>query len=224
MMNEITPEQAKAERGVKWVYWWLFWSPLITVPCMGVNLSNAYRPADYMWSILWSTLPHLILLLGLLSPYRYAQRHMQQALMLVGLRALLTAFIFGLSRGEAWGFWVITNGALWLWGTFAGLGQVRRGECWLMRVRRESAELPRPWAALLGASTAPAAPPAPSAASSLITPSDPLAAFLKGRSLVNSGQRAEAVACFLAVFRSGSPELRQQAVSALGQLGEVETF
>ncbi len=217
-------EQAKAERGIRWVYWWLFWSPLITVPCMAFNLSYAYQPADYMWSILWSALPHLILLFGLRSPYRYAQRHTQQALMLVGLRALLTAFIFGVWKGEAWCFWVITNGALWLWGTFAGLGQVRRGEYWLMRVRRESAELPRPWAALPEAPAAPVAPPAPSAASSLITPSDPLAAFLKGRSLVNSGQRAEAVACFLAVFRSGSPELRQQAAIALDQLGEVETF
>ncbi len=54
-------------------------------------------------------------------------------------------------------------------------------------------------------------------------PADPNTAFEFGQSLLLSGQRAEAKACFMQVFRTGSPELRQRAVAELEKLGEVES-
>ena len=55
-------------------------------------------------------------------------------------------------------------------------------------------------------------------------PAEPHAAFAQGRSLILQGQQDKAVACFLAAFRDGPPNLRRRALAELEKLGEVEVF
>ena len=87
-------ENTKAEQAIRWVYHWLRWSVFITVPWMIVDLvifeSLFYPTTDwgYALAVLLPALAHVILFFGLGSPHLYARRHAQQALILVGLRAL----------------------------------------------------------------------------------------------------------------------------------------
>jgi len=221
--SELSREQVNAERGVGWVYHWIFWTSLITVPWMRLNLVGlSFRytsTSNYVGAALWPAVIHVVLLLGLNSPYLYVRRHTQQALLFVGLRALSTFLFIGLMEGSGACFWTITNGALWMLGSVWGRRQLRRGDCWLMRVRGEAGELPRPWAAR----PAPTQNPPP-VRSTFTVPVDPDLAFAQGRSRVGVGQRAEAVVCFLAAFHIGPPDLRRRAVAELEKLGEVETF
>ncbi len=55
-------------------------------------------------------------------------------------------------------------------------------------------------------------------------PTDPHAAFAQAEIYINRGERAQAVAAFLAAYRYGPPELRRKALEALEALGEVEIF
>lgn len=229
----MTAGQVESERGAGWVYWWLFVSPLITVPWMAFNLASlrySVPASDYVWAALWPALAHGVLLFGLRSRYLYARRHAQQALLLVVLRAGSTALFLGLSEGGEGGIclWVIVNGLLWLWGSRWGQGQVKRGECWLIHWRLDDAELLRSWAAT-GAHKAATRrrrflevePPRPWAATGAV---DARAAFSRAQGLAQSGRRVEAAADFLVAFRAGSPDLRRRAVEELEKLGEVETF
>ena len=135
----------------------------------------------------------------------------------------------GLTQGAGWLVWFLANGSLWLFGSLWGLRQVRSGDCWLMRLRGESKELPRPWAVPAPAPavapvTAPVSTPAPATTPAPVfsVPTDPQAAFESGQSLVSQGKRKEAIECFMFVFRNGTPDLRQRAIVELEKLGEVE--
>ena len=219
----LTSRQSEAERRAGWVYQWLRWMPVITIPWMYSNLSNlGYRasPSEAVGAVLWPGVVHLVLLLGLRSPYLYARRHAQQALLLAGVRALSTMLLMGTSRGEGYCLWFIVNGALWLWGSARGLRQLKRGECWLMNVQGEGKHLPRPWALTT------AAQPAAAMAGTPISeaPSSPRLALEQGIGMARQGRRAEAINNLLAAFRRGTPELRNRAAAELEKLGEVETF
>jgi hypothetical protein len=115
-----------------------------------VNLSRQeLQLVGNLWSVVMPDLIHLILLPGLFSPYRYARRHTQQALLLAGMRAIVSAVLIGLIGVQYLTVcgWIIVYSGLWLFGSGWGLRQVRHGNCWLMRLAGESGELPRPWAA-----------------------------------------------------------------------------
>lgn len=230
----------KNERSIRWVYHWLLWSVLITVPWMIFDLLvleilfyGSGIPA-YTLAVLLPACAHGLLLFGLRSPHRYARRHAQQALVLAGLRTLSTVFFVGLTEASGTCLWVLANGFLWIFGTVSGLRQIKRGDCWLMRWLGEGSELPRPWAAVEdGAALADAAPPVPSVptpapvvapAEPTPPPADPNAVFGDGLRLLREGQRSEAAACFLTAFRTGPSDLRDRARAALADLGEVETF
>ena len=90
-------ERANTERSIGYVYWWLFWSPLITVPWMVASVLSLpyyrHQASDWLWAILPAALPHLILLFGLRSKTLYRRRHVEQALVLVGVRLMSTMFL-----------------------------------------------------------------------------------------------------------------------------------
>jgi hypothetical protein len=50
------------------------------------------------------------------------------------------------------------------------------------------------------------------------------AAYQKGERLILQGKREESVAAFLQAYREGSPPVKELALKALQELGEVETI
>jgi TolB protein len=151
----------------------------------------------------------LVLLIPLGSRMVYVRRHAQQAVFFAALRVLSTVLIVGLSRGQLIALWVVVNGGLWLFGGVWGLRQVRRGDCWLMRVRGEGSELPRPWA------VKPALPPAGTSA-----------AISPGLSEAHTGEEGQeaTIERLRQMLRTGSPQERQWAIASLQALGEIEEF
>ena len=219
------------------VYWWLLLSPFMRVPCFAYQLFGLYRPSvgERIWAAIVPLVFHIpLLLMGLGVDNRFVRRHMQQALLLIALRAGMAAIALNLGDYPEEGLWLFFfgNGALWLFGSLWGLRQVKRGDCWLMRQRGEDDELPRPWAVV--SATAAGAPatvptgvavsPLPAVHSPLEPSADPNAAFEEGLRLLSEGERAEATARFLVTFRNGAPALRRRVLAELEEMGEVEVF
>jgi len=242
----MAKEPTQAERGdARWeeeekaarrVYWWLLLSPFVTVPCFASQLFSLYwrsSVGERVWAAIVPLVFHIpLLLMSFTARSRFVRRHTQQAMLLVALRASMAAISLNLGHYPYEGLcpFFLGNGALWLFGNQWGLRQVKHGDCWLMRRKGEDGELPRPWAvpAEVPAITATDAPmgtaptsvaPSPAAASS-----DPNAAFEDGLRLLSVGRQSKATACFLAAFRTGSPDLRRQAAAELEKLGEVEAL
>jgi uncharacterized membrane protein YhaH (DUF805 family) len=217
--------RTQTERDSAYVYWWLFWSPVVTVLWMIIAITatdmSSRSQANWVMPVLLSGLPHLVLLFGLRSKHLYQRRHTQQALLLAAIRVVSSVLFVGVMRNQGVCLWILINGSLWLGSSMWGLGQVRRGECWLMTVMGDDETLPRPWA--LPTKPAPTATPAQPASGFEPSPI-PRTLLIRGQELVQSGQPAEAIVCFISVFRNGSPELRRQAVNALEQMGEIEVF
>ena len=226
------------------VYLWLLLSPFITVPCFISQLwdiSSRSSMGERVWAAIVPLIFYIPLLLMIPGDDRlFVRRHIQQALLLVALRAGSAAISLNvtshLSDGSCW--FLIGNGALWLFGSIAGLRQVERDDCWLMRLRGEDAELhrlraaladeaappiPKPPATLPASAPVRTAPP-PAARPLPEPPADPSEAFADGLRLVTTGKQTEAVARFLATFRTGPPDLRRRALAELEKLGQVETF
>jgi hypothetical protein len=244
----VTPaELERSDRKARHVYLWLVVSPFLTVPWMLQNLGDAGRSAsnspwmapasDYMWAVAIPALAHIVLLLGILSPSLYARRHTQQAMLLALLRTLTAVMLVGATRQQGWCGWVIVNGALWLFGSRWGLRQVSAGDCWLMRVRGEGGQLPRPWAitrpqpeeeapqegrALDSPETTALAPPEIVAATLLRPPGSAQAAYDQGRTFLAFGRRAEAVVCLMRAVNLGDAAVRRLALAELDRMGEVE--
>jgi hypothetical protein len=228
-------------RSARRVYWWLLLSPFVTVPCFAWQIMSIYplpTLGERLSAAFVPLLFHIVLLVWLTDKRLFVKRHAQQAAMLVALRAGWAAISLNLAEDPSDGLacFALANGLLWLAGSAWGMGQVNAGNCWLMRRLGESDDLPRPWAVPTpapAAETAAAASPvpgqgtqgvAPTAAPSGPPPGDPAAAFEQGRSLLNAGQRGEAVAAFLSAFRAGPLDLRRRAAAELENLGEVELF
>ena len=152
----------------------------------------------------------LVLLIPLGSRLVYVRRHAQQAVFFAGLRVVSTVLIVGLSRGELIVLWVIVNGGLWLFGGVWGLRQVRRGECWLMRLRGEVSDLPRSWATKQEVR-------APVVSESVVAPA-------LGEPNTEEEDRAATIESLRQMLRTGSPQERQWAIESLQALGEIEEF
>ncbi len=221
MSNVDLLAQQQTEKRAARVYWWLFFSALITVPWMATNLLSLgftdrfNSPLAYLLATISPALVHLVLLFGLLSSNLFIRRHAQQGLLLILLRVASAVWFVAMARGET-SAWFLVNGSTWLFGTIWGIRQVNRGECWLMRARGENADLPRAWANA----------PTPTNLSASGTNSSGDAAFdlNVGLRLLDMNNRVEARTRFLAAFRNGSRELRERAAMELEKLGEVETF
>jgi streptogramin lyase len=234
----LEAEWEQVQKTARRVYQWLLLSPFVTVPCF------VYQGFDLFWyrgstlgERVWAAVVPLVFhiplfLLSFAHPRHFVKRHLQQAALLIGLRACMAAISLNLTRYPEDGLWLflLGNGALWWFGSRWGMRQVKRGDCWLMRKLGEEDRLPN-----LQALPAPAAP-APvtiaaavraggSATYSSPEPSaDPAASFERGMDLLRGGKQVEAGAMFLAAFRSGPPELRRRALLELERLGHVEEF
>ena len=212
---------SEEERSVRWVYWWLLWSSLITVPWM-LNNVFSYRYVQVM-DVLWPVSLHLVVL-----PWRlraenlYVRRHTQQAVLLVTARALAAVFFIVLL--DAFGFWILVSGSLWLGGTIWGIRQINRGDCWLMRRRGESAQLPNNRPVLTEQVPDVASDPLVHRPSGPDERSRWPQRMAYGDSLGRQNRRADARAVYLDIFRHGDPDHRGRAIEALEKLDEVELF
>jgi uncharacterized membrane protein len=161
------PGASAQVRRAKGAYAWLWFSPFITLPTLGILWSitggavAALQPAgDYyqpgyqplavlpaVVAVLGSGLWHLLLLNWALDRRsEFARWHGRQALLLAGLRtavALVVAIVSTLgSIGLLTLVGVLGLLALWLFGTLWGQSQAGAGECSLMRWAGHGASLP----------------------------------------------------------------------------------
>ena len=128
------------ERKARNWYWWLWLSPLVTIPTLTILMlmfSLFYGPGRGLIciAVLGSALWHLILLFPALNKKsEFVRWHGRQALFLAGVRTAVP-LVFGLVFGaedEALLFIPVLI-AVWFFGTLWGQLQAARGKCSLMR-------------------------------------------------------------------------------------------
>jgi hypothetical protein len=146
----------------KW-YWWLWLSPLLTIPTLGLLIMLSWLFCNEFWSgcyhprndlitgmvaVFGSALWHLILLVPALNQQSaFVRWHGRQALLLAGIRTVVPAafvlFHFGIVEDSEGVLWVIPIMiAFWFFGALWGQRQAARGDCWLMRWAGKGAGLP----------------------------------------------------------------------------------
>jgi hypothetical protein len=205
-------------------YNWLRTSSLLTIPtCVllmiffEVNGSYRYR---VHYAVAAAVLPwfwHIGVIARLRIKNLYVFRQTQQALLLLILRSASVAFaLANIDYGGLWWF-VVVNGALWIFGGNWYHRQIKNNTCWLMTDNREEI--------ILGDDllTTNAVKPTPmrEAASSTMAQvylDEGLKLFAK------DNDKKAATKKLLLAFQAGTPEIRQRAVAALDKLGEVEMF
>lgn len=205
-------------------YWWLWLSPLLTLPTFVVIYfsdpgyamicsGKDWRTCDSYLStfvtgliaLLCSGLWHLLLLKPARSRQgEFVRWHGRQAMLLAAVRTALPAAALALDyfQGEVmtalvWSLVILL--AVWLFGTLWGQRQASRGDCALMRWTGHGDALPLPVAA-----PQPPTAPAPSVAKTH--------ASLSADALVEI------------VRFSHDPEQRRKALAELERLGLVETL
>jgi hypothetical protein len=206
-------------------YWLLLLSPFVTVACAGMGFVFLPYDAPFHLRLIAAGVPGLffaLLLFGWLSPHLYVRRHMQQALLLAGLRLASGLLFLGLL--EETFLWFLSNGSLWLFGSIWGWSQVVRGDCWLMRRLGEGKQLPRPWTKAQKAQPSPAKKSPSAAQLNVVGALDGRQALSRAQFLLDRHQVEQAVVYLTAAFRAGPVEVRQQAVARLEAIGEVELF
>lgn len=134
-------------------YWWLWLSPLLTMPTLLVLfLPFAYAGQDHVGgliAILGSALWHLVLLIPALNKWSgFVRWHGRQALLLAGvMTVLLLVFAFDSEAvpyyGNA-GDMLYSAFAVWFFGTLFSQRQAARGDCSLMRMLGRAEALPGP--------------------------------------------------------------------------------
>jgi uncharacterized membrane protein YhaH (DUF805 family) len=144
----------------KW-YWWLWLSPLLTLPTLFAIISNdpgynlvcpsssldcnyaGAAAATVLIAVLGSALWHLVLLIPALSRNRFVRWHGRQALVLAGVRTLIP-LVFGLVFYGSYTIFLFIplNFIVWLVGNLVGQRQASRGDSWLARAFGKGAELP----------------------------------------------------------------------------------
>lgn len=129
------------ERSARNWYWWLWLSPLLTVPTLLAILSPLYNPGPLIIAtgVLGSALWHLVLLIPALGRRsEFVRWHGRQALMLAGLRTAVPLLFLAYDATQGgygdFALWSIPFLLLvWLFGTIWGRRQAARGDCSLMR-------------------------------------------------------------------------------------------
>jgi hypothetical protein len=203
------------KRARKW-YWWLWLSPLLTLPTLAVTGFLTYQVLDeaFGWGqrntaglertalllgLLLSSAWHLILLVpALRGKSEYVRWHGRQALLLAALRTIVPlAFVLAFGfRGE-WELLAIPILiAIWLVGSTWGYVQASRGKCTLMR-----------WSGLADAQ-----------------PFQVRAREAAQRAAQETGAEAEADALVEVIRYSHDPEDRRKALARLTELGLVESL
>jgi hypothetical protein len=134
-------------------YWWLWLSPLVTIPTLAFSLSQeigydlvcrggwqrcnwaAAERVTILIAVLVSALWHLILLRPVRNKeYPFVQWHGRQALLLAAVRTVIP-LVFGLGFGLDGGALLVipVQIVVWFGGTLWGQLQAARGKCSLMR-------------------------------------------------------------------------------------------
>jgi len=237
--QEMVMKQAEDEKAVKWVYNWLFWSPIITVPWLIINsfdLGSRDPLTAFIWATITPAIPHLVLLSTQRSKHLFIRRHGQQALLLISTRIFSTVFFLGSTRFEDIGLWLAVNGFLWLFGRSVGLKQITEGDSWLMRYLGEKRHLPRPWKDLepfeeiktleKQAASVPSLSKRklPALQISSWAPNAVKSANERGLQLLKEGKKTEALEKFLFVFREGPKEWKEHAIESIRNIDEIEVF
>jgi hypothetical protein len=201
----ITEKEKKWARGI---YVWLLLSPILIVPIfVGLLLNVDFPEAGTNTRAFVTIVPllfHVLLATGLTSRSAFVYRHTQQAILLLALRAGLATLAISAGQYPLDGIWLflLGNGSLWLLGSLWGLGQVSRGECWLMKQKGETLAVK-------------------AGAAEDVSPQIHLE---RSKELLKIYNAAEAKKHALAAFRGGDREIRSQAVKLLSALHEVEEF
>jgi len=145
-------------------YWWLWLSPLLTVPSalflVGLDPGRAWicggnwRNCDYslagrvsgMVAVLGSALWHLVLLRPASNKdSQFVRWHGRQALLLAGVRtAVPLVFVLVFEYTNETLLFIPVLIAVWFFGTLWGQPQATRGDCSLMRWFGRAAALPSP--------------------------------------------------------------------------------
>lgn len=105
---------------------------------------HALNLPPYHWLALL-LIPQMFIVKGLLSSALFVRRHAQQATMLIWLTALMELGLLWLTRFDYFGVrcaLFLMPGLIWLIFIVWGVRQVKRGDCWLMRIKGEGKELP----------------------------------------------------------------------------------
>jgi len=141
-------EQAAAERGVGSVYkrFMIAYFPYMLFLFISTNffaLSGSLF--DRSISVLLSSIVFLLLLKECQSPYLFVRRHGQQALLLGAMISVVIWFILALELISDVCLSLTGITAVWFFGGFRGLRQVKRGDCWLMKNLDGADQLPRQW-------------------------------------------------------------------------------
>jgi hypothetical protein len=125
-------------RAKNW-YFWLWASPLLTIPTLGIIL--LIQPGyGLTLPILASALWHLILLIPALNTQApFVRWHGRQAMLLAGARTAV-ALAFGPIL-EQWALAVLALIVVWSVGTLWGHRQAARGDCSMMRWAGHGEEL-----------------------------------------------------------------------------------
>lgn len=197
------------------LYAWLMLSSFLTVPVFIIALFSLSSDPSTNEQVLAALIPsifHILLLFGLSSKSAFVFRHTQQAILLVSIRAGLTALIISINPDEfVWlALFLLGNGAVWLAGSLWGWAQVRNGECWFMRRKGER----------ILDKTKTVSPPDLREESKL----SPEKYIEYSKWYLKQERQESAREYALEAFRLGNPATRQQAVEVLSSLGEVEMF
>ena len=216
----------------KW-YWWLWLSPLLTVPTIiGIVLPRLFSSdSDHILliAVLGSGIWHLVLLIPAFDPRNeFVRWHGRQALILAGIRTAIPAgYITYASDASSTlselGWMFLTLIVVWFAGTLWGQIQASHGDCALMQWTGHDIAVYR--------STKPAPPPDnPDRYLPIDTHSIYHVIYQQGRDRQAQGQLDTAAQAFCRLLVSAAPpdlkaqaaaELKHQGTSPEGLTGEV---
>jgi hypothetical protein len=125
-------------------YWWLWLSPLVTLLTLFWLMTLHPEAAFTPLAVLGSALPHLILLLPVLSrKSEFVRWHGRQALLLAGVRTVVPLVFAALFGSQSYSLLAVPILiAVWAIGTARGQLQAARGLCALMRWLGRAKEQP----------------------------------------------------------------------------------
>ncbi len=189
----------------KGVYTWLLISPALTLPTL--FMAEAILGPSINDQVLAALIPlifHIPLLFRLNKKQLFIYRHTQLAILLVALRAGMTALALNTNDPET--LFLLGNGSLWLFGTMWARNQVIRGECWLMQRKGETI--------IMSESVEPDKHDIPIIDKELAGMLDSL----------NTDSVKAAKEKALHAFQTGTPTIKKRAVAVLAKLDEVEKF
>ena len=117
-------------------YWWLWLSPLLTLPTLGLIISNELYSSGtsntqiFYTGVFVSALWHLILLIPARNPSsKFIRWHGWQALTIAGIRTITAFLVVLLGNSDGSVIVIIFMILVWFFGTIFGMVQASRGAC-----------------------------------------------------------------------------------------------